>query len=204
MKLDKKDKITVLIILIIVAIISSVYKNKINDREKIQLVSEEISSYESNNQKENNDKKEDMKVHITGEINNPGVYQIKQGDRLVDLVEKAGGLTQKADESKINLAMRLDDEMKIIIPSVDDNSSNEESFDNVVVNAYSNNDTDKININTADITKLQTLPNIGEKRAQAIIDYRENSKFEKIEDIKNVTGIGDKYFEALKDQITVK
>ncbi|MDO4661736.1 MAG: DUF655 domain-containing protein [Tissierellia bacterium] len=204
MKLDKKDKITVLIILIIVAIISSVYKNKINDREKIQLVSEEISSYESNNQKENNDKKEDMKVHITGEINNPGVYQIKQGDRLVDLVEKAGGLTQKADESKINLAMRLDDEMKIIIPNVDDNSSNKETFDNVVINAYSDNDTGKVNINTADITKLQTLPNIGEKRAKAIIDYRQNTKFEKIEDIKNVTGIGDKYFEALKDQITVK
>lgn len=168
------------------------------------MVSEEISSYESNNQKENNDKKEDMKVHITGEINNPGVYQIKQGDRLVDLVEKAGGLTQKADESKINLAMRLDDEMKIIIPNVDDNSSNKETFDNVVINAYSDNDTGKVNINTADITKLQTLPNIGEKRAKAIIDYRQNTKFEKIEDIKNVTGIGDKYFEALKDQITVK
>lgn len=150
------------------------------------------------------DIKEDSekKVHISGEINQEGVYIIDDGDRLDDLIKQAGGLTSEANVNSLNLAMKLEDQMKIYIPNKNEIPA-EELTTQIVTSPELSNNSDKININQASKEELMTLPNIGEKRAEAIIEYRNINKFENIEDIKNVTGIGDKFFEAMKDLITV-
>ncbi|MDU2354142.1 MULTISPECIES: helix-hairpin-helix domain-containing protein [Anaerococcus] len=150
------------------------------------------------------DIKEDSekKVHISGEINQEGVYIIDDGDRLDDLIKQAGGLTSEANVNSLNLAMKLEDQMKIYIPNKNEIPA-EELTTQIVTSPELSNNSDKININQASKEELMTLPNIGEKRAEAIIEYRNVNKFENIEDIKNVTGIGDKFFEAMKDLITV-
>ncbi|MDU1828644.1 helix-hairpin-helix domain-containing protein [Anaerococcus sp.] len=150
------------------------------------------------------DIKEDSekKVHISGEINQEGVYIIDDGDRLDDLIKQAGGLTSEANVNSLNLAMKLEDQMKIYIPNKNEIPA-EELTTQIVTSPELSNNSDKININQANKEELMTLPNIGEKRAEAIIEYRNINKFENIEDIKNVTGIGDKFFEAMKDLITV-
>lgn len=150
------------------------------------------------------DIKEDSekKVHISGEINQEGVYIIDDGERLDDLIKQAGGLTSEANVNSLNLAMKLEDQMKIYIPNKNEIPT-EELTTQIVTSPELSNNLDKININQASKEELMTLPNIGEKRAEAIIEYRNVNKFENIEDIKNVTGIGDKFFEAMKDLITV-
>lgn len=113
---------------------------------------------------------------------------------MFQAVEKAGGLTDRADEKKINLSMKLKDEDKIIIPAMDDEK-------NTAVALVEN---PKININTATESELRTLTGIGEVMAKRIIEYRENHPFQSIEEIKNVSGIGDKTFENICEYITVE
>lgn len=207
MDADKKDKLIIALIIGIVIILS---RNFVNNQKKDELVFENTSSsvsIEANqlSNKETREKIENnnttMKVHISGEINKPGVYDIKDNYRLEDLVNDAGGLTNNADINKINLAMKLEDQMHIIIPNKN-NQENNQTQDQLVT-PTNTNENKKININSADKNSLMTLPNIGDKRAEAIIEYRQKDKFNKIDDIKNVSGIGDKYFEAMKDMIVV-
>ena len=208
---DKKDKIIYgLIIAVFILIANLAYSNNIggifDKSEKITLVDEGDLSDEDNNIDSNTEESTNdsiKKVYISGEINKPGVYQIKDGDRLEDLINEAGGLTDKASDKTLNLAQRLDDQMKIYIPNIDEENSLENIDPNQAANISASSKSDLININTASKEELMTLPNIGDKRADAIIEYRNANKFEKIEDIKNVTGIGDKFYEALKDLITI-
>ncbi|WP_455088994.1 helix-hairpin-helix domain-containing protein [Peptoanaerobacter stomatis] len=145
-------------------------------------------------------KNEKVVVYISGEVVNPQVIEMKDGDRLIDAVEKCGGMTEKADKNAVNLALLLKDEDHYVIPKIGENlqlntSSNNKSLQN-------NN---LVNINTADKTILISLPSIGEKTAEKIIQYREtNGNFKSIDDIKNINGIGEKKFEQIKDLITVK
>lgn len=207
---DKKDKIIYgLIIAVFILIANFAYTNNIagifDKSDKISLIDEDNLNDEDNDMDSNKEAPNDSikKVYISGEINKPGVYQIKDGDRLEDLINEAGGLTDKASEKTLNLAQRLDDQMKIYIPNIDEENSLEDIDPNQAANISANSKSDLININTASKEELMSLPNIGDKRADAIIEYRSANKFEKIEDIKNVTGIGDKFYEALKDLITI-
>lgn len=208
---DKKDKIIYgLIIAVFILIANFAYSNNIggifDKSEKITLVDEGDLSDKDNNIDSNTEESTNdsiKKVYISGEINKPGVYQIKDGDRLEDLINEAGGLTDKASDKTLNLAQRLDDQMKIYIPNIDEENSLENIDPNQSASQSPSKTTELININTASKEELMTLPNIGDKRADAIIEYRNANKFEKIEDIKNVTGIGDKFYEALKDLITI-
>ena len=208
---DKKDKIIYgLIIAVFILIANFAYSNNIggifDKSEKITLVDEGDLSDEDNNIDSNTEESTNdsiKKVYISGEINKPGVYQIKDGDRLEDLINEAGGLTDKASDKTLNLAQRLDDQMKFYIPNIDEENSLENIDPNQSASQSPSKTTELININTASKEELMTLPNIGDKRADAIIEYRNANKFEKIEDIKNVTGIGDKFYEALKDLITI-
>lgn len=203
---DKKDKIIIALVILIVLTLSYNFVNKKNNEDFIIENNPPSSFSETKNEKikeeslSNEKNHEDLskKVHISGEIKNPGVYTVDENDRLEDLVNKAGGLSKDADIDRINLALRLEDQMRIIIPNINDKEkeNNEEDI-------LGQNNDKKVNINEADQEALMTLPNIGEKRALAIIEYREKNKFKKIEDIKNVSGIGDKYFEAMKDMIVV-
>lgn len=138
-------------------------------------------------------------VDIAGEVLNPGVYFLNEGSRVNDLIIMAGGATQEANLSNVNLAFILTDGIKITIPNKKDNSKN--LLQTALVN---NAKSDIININEADVDELILLSGIGESIAQDIVEYRsKNGKFKKKEDIKNVSGIGESKYNKIKDKITV-
>jgi competence protein ComEA len=149
-------------------------------------------------------------IHISGAVKNPGVYQLKSTDRVVDAVKIAGGITERANPDAINLAALLKDGQKIIIPYKISNQVTVESDKNISKNieevySSSSSPSDQININTADDNILQSLPGIGPVLSKRIIDYRnQNGLFEVIDDIKDVSGIGEKKFEGIKDLICVQ
>lgn len=148
-------------------------------------------------------------VHITGEVNCPGVVVLKEGSRVVDAIEAAGGEKDDADLNKLNLAYILNDGEKIYIPNKNENSENQEyittEIGEGIVSSTTQNSSTKININTASVEELIKLQGIGEATANKIISYRkENGKFQSIDELKNVPGIGDSKFENIKDLITVK
>lgn len=139
-------------------------------------------------------------VHITGAVPRPGVYALPQGARIQDGISAAGGFLAEADKTNINLAQALEDGEKLDIPFIEGGSPVIATpLPQVVATT-----TDLININTASVAELDTLPGIGPTTAQKIIDYRtQNGPFLNIEDIVNVSGIGPASFERIKDLITV-
>jgi len=139
-----------------------------------------------------------IKIYITGAVVNPGVYELDDGSRVEDGLRLAGGPTSEADMQRVNLAARLKDEQEIIVPKEG------EVVDNTPAEGQKETGDSRININTADESKLMELPGVGEVTAKNIIAYRtEHGAFQSIEDIQNVTRIGAKTFEKLKDLITV-
>lgn len=141
----------------------------------------------------------DIFIDIGGEINKPGVYSVSAGSRIYQVVEKAGGLTENADTYSVNMAQPVSDGEKIIIPSeVDTACQNQGDL------PISTPSSGTININTADESELCDITGIGPVTASKIIDYRnKNGRFKRKEDIKNVSGIGDKTYEKIKDLIGV-
>ena len=141
-------------------------------------------------------------VDIGGAVNEPMVAELEEGSRVEDAIKAAGGLTEDADVSGINRAAFVEDGEKIFVPSlIAEDADGQQSGTSSGAAYYSDG---KININTADSPELQELDGIGPVTAEKIIDYREeNGRFDTIEDIKNVSGIGDKTFEKLKDDIRV-
>lgn len=201
---NKKEILIVVSLFCILSVMAFVYKyigNKSNNQ------SESISVYTEN--KEDDSKKTSDKdnledkiyVHIDGEVNKPNLYEMKSTDRLKDLIDKAGGLTKDADSSKINLAIKLKDEMKIHIYKINEENKN----DTIKLDDQntSNLENKFININTANEDDLCKLEGIGPSKAKMIIEYRKKNKFNKIDDITKVSGIGKKTFEKIKDKITV-
>ena len=133
-------------------------------------------------------------VHIEGCVKEPGLIKVKYGTRVFELIEEAGGATEYADISRVNLASIVNDEQKVVIPAKVVNASDDESIESGGL----------VNINTASKEKLITLSGIGESTAEKIINYREeNGYFNTIDDLMNVPGIGESKFSALKDDITV-
>lgn len=147
------------------------------------------------------DKNSVLMCHITGEVNQPGVYEFQEGSRLKDIVALAGGLTENAYTDELNLSMRITDEMKIKIRNIHEIDTKEVSnSDTGSLDAPNQN---LININTAEKSQLMELQGIGEKKAEQIIEIRQQAPFQKVEDLMNVPGIGPKTFENLKNDITV-
>ena len=149
-------------------------------------------------------------IDIKGAVNRPGLYQLSEGSRMVDAIEAAGGLTTEADDRTINLAEKLLDQQKIIVYTESEMAEKliQEDRDNLLErDVYPSNPSDatqKININIATIDELQALPNIGPKKAQAIIEYRQtNGSFQTIDQIKEIKGIGEKTYEELAHLISV-
>ena len=139
-----------------------------------------------------------IKIYITGAVANPGVYELDEGSRVEDALKLAGGASDGADMLRVNLAARLKDEQQIIVPKVG------EAIDNLPAEAQNDSGEARININTANEAELMKLPGVGKVTAGNIIAYRtEHGAFKAIEDIRNVTRIGEKTFERLKDLITV-
>ena len=140
-------------------------------------------------------------VDIKGAVQNPGVYQMKVGDRVKDALDAAGGLTEEADSQKVNLAKRLEDQMVIVVPKVG------EEAEEIPAGATSKEATKegKVNINTATVEELKTLKGVGEKKAEAIIEYRKkNGSFQTKEDLMKVRGIGKKLFDSFQERIVTQ
>lgn len=140
-------------------------------------------------------------VDIKGAVKNPGVYQMKVGDRVKDALEAAGGLTEEADSQKVNLAKRIEDQMVIVVPKVG------EEAEEIPAGATSKEEAKegKVNINTATVEELKTLKGVGEKKAEAIIEYRKkNGSFQTKEDLMKVRGIGKKLFESFQERIVTQ
>lgn len=152
-------------------------------------------------------------VYVSGQVKNPGVYCLKSSDRVFMAIDKAGGLTDKAQKTGIDMAKVLEDGQNLIILSQkeyerslkekNEKFANDESSDNSTSGKEATEGS-LVNINTADISQLTTLSGIGETRAKAIIAYREeNGDFKSKEDIKNVSGIGKSTYSNIEKMITV-
>ena len=147
-------------------------------------------------------------VDIKGEVLRPGVYEFSCESRIQEVIKKAGGFTEEADETKINLAQKITDQMQIIVPNVhakqeggvtEENSGKGSSFNT----NSSNSKQGMVNINTATLEELQTIKGIGKKKAEAILQYRkEHGAFRTKEDLLQVKGIGKKALEAIESQVT--
>lgn len=147
-----------------------------------------------------------MMVDVKGQIKLPGVYHANAGERVIDVISRAGGLTDQADQSQVNFAAHVEDEMVIYIPAKGEEGAitPEPSGGSIASIGSSRDSQGKINLNKADENELQNLPGIGPAKAAAIIEYRNTSgPFKAVDDLKNISGIGDKTFEKLKDLVVV-
>lgn len=198
----------------------NILKDEVIDdiEEKIEEDTENVEDFENEVIKDN----EKIYVYITGEVNNPGIVVLPIGSRIVDAIDCAGGITQKADIMKVNLVYMLQDGMKVNIPSSielknnpnfeyitmssgdEKNDSNIKNATTVDTKSESAFKVSNVNINTATQTELETLPGIGPSLALKIINYRkENGKFKSIEELKSVNGIGENKYEEIKKYIYV-
>ena len=241
----KKNKIIYIFICIIIVILCVIILFFLDKKDAssegynyLEISEESINSNTTENN--NTEVQNNIYIHIMGEVKNPGVVIAKEGDRIKDIIEKAGGTTEKADLKNINLAYKVEDGQKINIPNIDENKNEnvlqekddeknksttnntnntnnknaknvnhitKSSGTNVIVDGNNNDDeskSSKVNINTATQTELETLNGIGPSTASKIIKYRnEKGKFKKIEDIKNVSGIGEAKFKKIEADIMV-
>ncbi|NMB06946.1 MAG: hypothetical protein GX981_00990 [Tissierellia bacterium] len=204
----KKEQLVIIFLILVIIIISLLgfLKKNILKSSTIGLdhsISTENLLMEIEDKLEDEDNEDSIiMVHISGEVYKPGLVELKPGQRVIDAVELAGGLKKDADIDKINLAKKLVDEEKIYIPKIGEEEIPVEL--NSEISNDGSNSNGKININIAPKEQLMTLPGIGEVLAGRIVEYRENTPFKSIEDIKNVSGIGDKKFEGIKDLITIR
>lgn len=208
-----------ILFLLVGGTILTIFMFQSDKKDKSDLVvSTATNSLKKKSKKENI---EDYKVDIKGEILTPGIYTLKSNSRVIDVIEMSGGLTENADTSVINLSKKITDEMVIIIYSKSEVKDfkktketekivqekcvkkDENALKNDACITDSAKTSGKVSINTATKEELMTLTGIGDSKAEDIIKYREeNGPFKTIEDIKNVSGIGDSLFAKIKENIT--
>lgn len=181
-----KNKMVIILILCIITILGLIYVGKSDNKASEISVVTDVSETSVKEKPEN-----DIYVYVCGSVRNPGVYELARGNRICDAIELAGGLLEDANFNSINQAEFVVDGQKIFVSSIDKNVTN-------------NDNNGLININTADQSKLITLPGIGESRANAIIEYRnKEGSFKSIQDIMKVAGIKEAAFNKIKDYICI-
>ena len=206
-----------LCIILIIGIFGLLYFYYIKEDKSNSIYKDNIITKEENANRESEKEENKIYVDIKGEVLNSGVYEIEYGKRVIDVIEAAGGLKDGANTRFINLAKVVEDGDVIVIYSNDEiNKAREPDIiyvevpcvceevknDACLENNISKNEL--ININTASIDELKTLDGIGDAKAKSIIEYRNNNgKFEKIDDLLNVSGISEKIFDTIKNKITV-
>ena len=207
----KNKKILIFIIVIfLIGLIIIIYckktlKNTTSFENNLINNIEENYSQKSVIEEENIEELQDIYIHIIGEVNNSGIVILKEGDRIIDAIDKAGGATEKSDLSKVNLAYKLLDGQKVYIPNVNEEVNSINEKENIIIDGFSEIENEKININTATQSQLESLTGIGPSIAAQIIEYREKiGKFKNIEELKNVSGIGENKFEQIKKEVIVK
>ena len=212
---NKKMILIAMAIIFCVGIISFIYfYNQNNSYTNIESATEpnipennNTQAIDSKKEEKSKEDDEEIYIHITGEIKNEGVITLKKGSRIIDAIEKAGGVTENADLSKINLVYILSDGQKLVIPRQNDHSNEPiitTEGGTKIIQSEINERTQKININTATQTELETITGVGPSLAGKIIEYRKkNGKFKRKEDLKNVSGIGESKYETLKEFIDI-
>ena len=157
-------------------------EREVTEIEEIESAEEEVNHYI---------------VDVKGQVNFPGVYEVEEHLRVHDVIQLAGGFLEMANETAINLAQKISDEMVIYVPHLD------EEINNALANTWSpSNDEKKVSLNQATTGELEALPGIGPSKAAAIIKYREEvGAFKSIDELTNVSGIGEKTLEKLRDSL---
>ncbi|WP_282032976.1 helix-hairpin-helix domain-containing protein [Metabacillus indicus] len=209
MKLLKKYKIAVMIAA--AAAFLFIYQSQEQDSGggKAELLDEEAVLMEPEPPETTTDQSaesqpEELIVDVKGEVKAPGVYEMKPGERYHHVIDAAGGLTEQADAAQINLAALLEDGMVVQVPKIGE-APNELTQQPAGAHASGAGGDKVVNLNKASSEELQTLTGIGPAKAEAIIAYREEAGgFKAVEDLMNVSGIGEKSFEKVKDSISVK
>ncbi|MFH6636305.1 helix-hairpin-helix domain-containing protein [Streptococcus suis] len=164
-----------------------------NSSELVEETSTEVSKEPSQ-----------LVVDVKGAVAKPGLYTLEADARVNDAVEAAGGLTSQADPKSINLAQKLSDEAVVYVASKDENISVVANTTTSSAMSPEEKNTNLVNLNTATEADLQTISGIGAKRAADIIAYREaNGGFKSVDDLNNVSGIGDKTMESIRPYVTV-
>lgn len=236
---DIKTKIIIIIILITLNIVSislQTYNiiNKSNTEYKTDNIVKEPENKEDNKDENINEESNNtIYVDIKGAVKSPGVYEVNNDSKVIDIINLAGGLNKNASTKYINLSKKLNNESVIYIYTnneintfikeqnkeplteckcetenikscIDNKSSIIEKGQDTITNQDKKEDNSKININNASKDQLTSLTGIGDAKANAIIDYRnKNGNFKAIEEIKNVSGISDSLYEKIKDNITI-
>lgn len=190
--------------------------NLLFHREPEEIAAKEIlspfSSSEENQLPEGNTVEEDVRpkvmyTDIKGSVKEPGIYSFSSEERVYDVLKRAGGLLEEADSNRINFSAKIEDQQVLYIPAVGEELS--EHLDQLVSpegkQSTADSEPSKININTASPSELQQIPGIGSVKAQEIIRFREeNGSFQKVEDLQEISGIGEKTVEKLKNFVTIK
>ncbi|EOZ5987072.1 helix-hairpin-helix domain-containing protein [Enterococcus faecium] len=190
--------------------------NLLFHREPEEIAAKEIlspfSSSEENQLPEGNTVEEDarpkvMYTDIKGSVKEPGIYSFSSEERVYDVLKRAGGLLEEADSDRINFSAKIEDQQVLYIPAVGEEPPEHLNQSASPEGKQSTADTEpsKININTASPSELQQIPGIGSVKAQEIILFREeNGSFQKVEDLQEISGIGEKTVEKLKNFVTIK
>lgn len=205
-----KSNIIKIIIAVVIGILAVIYyfmTKETTTYENILSSNVVVTNEITNQTADKTQKVSTIKVYVAGEVNTPGVIELEEGARVEDAIEGAGGITSEANLINVNLAYEVSDGEKIYIPNISEEIEEESSevVSDGSSSTTSSSSNSKININKATVAELTSIPGIGEATAEKIISYREeNGKFQSIEDIKNVSGIGDSKYENMKDYISVK
>lgn len=215
-KLNNTQKIILIILIaLICGIIAYAVMSNNSEYEEQDILEQNTIGNKIENKIENNIENEKRKIviHITGQVKNPGLVYLDEGARIADAIKEAGGSTKDAALDKVNLAYVLEDGQKIYIPNKNEKISEiqyiiTDSGENVLKDTGKESNVKggikKVNINSANQEELETLPGVGPALAVRIIEYRNsNGKFEKVEDVQNVKGIGDSKFTNIKEYICI-
>lgn len=222
MKINNLSKEQIVLALLVVVVIIGILILLINEQlskavivstmSEKNVISKEINEQNgllsSNDTVKGLDKEEErIIIHIAGEVKQSGVYELPEGARVIDAIMAAGGETAYADLDSINLASAISDGEKIYVPSMIETKLNDKPYSNSNTNKGSSlrSSSNKININKASSKELEELPGIGPSKASSIIDYRnEIGRFSDLEQLTNVSGIGEKTLQKIKNKISVR
>lgn len=195
-----------ILFIVLMGIICLIFSSCNSPKEETVVI-EQPEEKQNKPQTEEHSEKEEVWiwVDVSGAVNTPGVYRLKQGSRVFEAVQEAGGFLENADTAGINQASVLSDGEKLQIYTIEEAQQMEIQPQEFSDSREKSDTNGKININTADLAELQEIPGVGEKKAQSIMEYRENcGGFQNIEQLQEVPGIKGKTFDKVKDYITVK
>lgn len=195
---NRKKKFILLCVLLLGCVLTSIAAEYFTNEEPAPVISAQTQV---------KSKEQLITVYVSGAVARPGLYELPAGIRAQEAVEAAGGFTEAANQEKVNLAKKLKDGSQVNVPALKGSKKTITSTNASACKASIGSQQKQaglVNINTASITELDSLPGVGEVTAQRIIEYRQRHSFTRIEDIMQVKGIGEAKFNKMKDRLTVQ